>query len=304
MGKCRPLFRGGLFATILGLTAVLASCTAQASPPYQLKQLAGPPPSALDQYFPPKAQAPVYLIEMFNLAGPFEGVGVDLQEQDMANVKTNFTAFKAQYTKVSKMVPEWESRFPNNPVNDLGKAIDSGNPTQIGQAMGAVGKVCSDCHLVYQVKVQQKYHWRDFGDIKVTNPIVNQEQEFGEYMTTMAGGFEGALVDLQEGQLDKARANFQAFQTEFQKLADEGCKQCHTDPVTQKEIPRKYYVDADSMALVTQLGAALNANPPDGKAVGDLAGAIGNSICLNCHLVHLPAQSTKDMWSEFDKILK
>ena len=222
---------------------------------------------------------------MFGLAGPFEGIGVDLQEGDMAYLKPNFEAFKTQYDKVSKMVPEWESRFPNNPVNDLGKAIDAGNPAKIGQALGAVGKVCGDCHLVNQVKVQQRYHWRDFADIKIENPVTNQEQEFGDYMTTMAGGFEGAMVDLQEGQLNKAKDNFAAFTSEFETLAKDGCKQCHSDPVTKLEIERKYYVDAASMALIDGIGQALNASSPNATAIGNLAGAVGNSICLNCHLV-------------------
>jgi outer membrane murein-binding lipoprotein Lpp len=46
----------------------------------QLKILAGPPPASLDQYFPPAAPAPLYLIEMFNLAGP--------------NTKDNWETFK------------------------------------------------------------------------------------------------------------------------------------------------------------------------------------------------------------------
>jgi hypothetical protein len=270
----------------------------------QLKQIAGPPPTSLDQYFPPNAPAPVFLIEMFNLAGPFEGIGVNLQEQDMTNVKASFQAFQAEYNKVSKMVPEWTSLFPADPVTALGTAIDSGNPAQIGPAMGGVGKVCSDCHLVNQVKVEQKYSWKNFDSVTVTNPVTHQDQKWVDYMTTMAGGFDGATVDLQEGKLDAARADFQAFQTEYTALAQNGCKQCHSDPVTKQEIPRKYYVDADSMALIAQLGTALNANPPDAKAIGNLAGAVGNSICLNCHLVHLPAQTAKSQWDQFSNILK
>ena len=91
----------------------------------QLKIIAGPPSASLDQYFPPKAPSPVFLIEMFSLAGPFSGIGVDLQEQDMAGVKANFQAFKTQYAKMSKMVPEWTARFPQAPVDALGKAIEA-----------------------------------------------------------------------------------------------------------------------------------------------------------------------------------
>ena len=270
----------------------------------QLKEIAGPPPSSLDQYFPPKAQSPVYLVEMFNLAGPFGGIGADLQGGDMAGVKNNFNAFKAQYDKVAKMVPEWTSQFPSASVDDLGKAIDSGNPAQIGPAMGKVGEVCGSCHLVNMVKVQQQYHWKNFDEIKVTDPISNKELDFLEYMTAMEGTFGGAMNSLAKGQMDKAVQNWQAFQTQYETLGKEGCKQCHVDPVTQKEIPRKDFVDADSVALIDQLGKALAATPPDASAVQNLSGAIGNEICLKCHWVHFPAQYEKDRWDTFTDLFK
>lgn len=295
----------GWFAVIgvLLFLGVAACGSNQQSKLDQLKILAGPPPASLDQYFPPKAQAPVFLIEMFSLAGPFEGIGVDLQEQDTAGVKANFQAFKTQYDRVSKMVPEWTGRFPQDPVTALGKAIDGANPAQIGPAMGKVGEVCSSCHSIYQVKVQQKYHWRNFDDVKVTDPVTKKELSWADYMVSMVVGFGGTFVDLQEGQLDKARQNFQAFSAQFKTLAKDGCKQCHQD-ISGKEIPRKYFVDSDSMALVDQLGQALSATPPDGKAIENLSGAIGNEICLKCHLVHLPAQSAKDSWEKNKDLFK
>jgi hypothetical protein len=262
----------------------------------QLKILGGPPPASLDQYFPPKAPAPVYLIEMFTLAGPMESIGADLQKQDIAGAKTHFQAFKAQYDKVAKMVPEWTSRFPEAPITALGAAIDSGDPAKIGPAMGGIGQVCGDCHLVYQVKVQQKYHWIDFDNIKVNDPVSKTALSFGDYMVAMTGSFGGSLGGSTQA--------FQAFTAQYNALAADSCKQCHTDPVTGKEIPRKYFVDADSMALIDQLGKAVSANPPDAAAIGNLSGAIGNEICLKCHLVHLQAQNAKDIWAKFGDLYK
>jgi cytochrome c556 len=204
---------------------------------------------------------------------------------------------------MSKMVPEWTIRFPQGPVTALGKAIDSGNPAQIGPAMGKMGQVCSDCHLLYQIKVQQKYHWRSYDDIKVTDPVSGQQLALPDFMTAMSGGYEGALVDLQQGQLDRSRQHFQDFRSQFNAMATEGCRQCHVDRAGN-EIPRKYYVDAESTALLDQMGEALSASQPDPAAVANLAGAIGNSICLNCHLVHFPAQNAKDLWSTYKTILK
>ena len=290
--------------TLFLIVLAMASCSSnQQSEVDQLKQIAGPPPTSLEQYFPPKAQAPVYLIEMFNLAGPLEGIGVDLQEQDMAGVKTNFQAFQTQYSKVSKMVPEWTSRFPEDPVTALGKAIDSGNQAQIGPAMGKVGEVCGSCHLIYQVKVQQQYHWKNFDDIKVKDPVTAQSMSFGDYMTAMAGAYSGIAIDLQEGQIDNARKDFQAFNARFDTLATDTCKECHVDP-SGKEIPRKYFVDDSMKALINQLGQALAAPAPDAQSIQQLSGAIGNDACLNCHLVHLPAQNAKDTWENFADLFK
>jgi cytochrome c556 len=289
-------------AALLVLGVALAGWSVQAAVRYNARDLAGPPPSSLDRYFPPIAPAPLYLVDMFNLAGPFEAIGVHTQEGDMQFVKPSFEAFKTQYDTVSKLVPEWRKSFPDDVVKNLGDAVNSGNPARIGRAMGAVGQVCSDCHLVYQVKVQQKYHWRDFDSVRIIEPIHSDNLSFGDYMTLMAGAFEGAIADFQVGLSEKAGANFDAFQKEFKTLADDACKQCHTDPVTGQPIPRNYYVDAGSMALVGNLGQAITSSNATG--VTQWSGAIGNSICFNCHLVHMPAQNAKDIWEQFDKILK
>jgi hypothetical protein len=270
-----------------------------------LKEIAGPPPDSLDDLFPPKAAAPVYLIEMFNLAAPLEGIGVDLQEQDIAGVRANYQAFRAQYDKVAGMVPEWKSRFAKEPVDALGQAIDSGDPAKVGPAMGEVGEVCGSCHLLYQVKVQQKYHWPNFDDVKLTDPVTSQSMAFVDYMTAMAGAYSGIAIDLQEGQLDNARMNFQAFSARFKALAApaSGCatKGCHD---AQPFKPRAYYVDASTQAMVDQLGQALESPTPNSETVQQLSQAIGNESCFKCHLVHFPAQYSKDTWEQFKDLLK
>ena len=58
------------------------------------------------------------------------------------------------------------------------------------------------------------------------------------------------------------------------------------------------------MAVLDQMGKALAATPPDAAAVGNLSGAIGNGICFNCHLIHLPAQQAKDRWEKYSDLFK
>lgn len=164
-----------------------------------LKDIAGPLPASLDNLFPPKAPAPVYLLEMFALSGPFEGIIVDLQEQDMPGVQANYQAFKAQYQKMSGMVPEWKDRFPLAPVDALGQALASGDPAKVGPALGQVGQVCGSCHLLFQTKAHQKYHWPDFETVRVTDPVTNESVPWVEYMMRMGGAYSGIGNDLQQG---------------------------------------------------------------------------------------------------------
>ncbi len=263
-----------------------------------LKEIAGPLPASLDKLFLPLAQGPVYLFEMFALAGPFEGIMIDLQQGDASGVQANYEAFKAQYEKVSDLVPEWKDRFPGDPIAALGEALKSNDPQKIGQAMGQVGQSCGSCHLLFQAKAFQKYHWGDFHAVKITDPLSQESLEFGDYMMRLAGSFGGIANDLGQGQLDNARNNFQAFSTRFKTLASEGCIECHKDPAG-KEIPREYFVDEDVSQLIAQLEQVLNAETPDATAVQQLSGAIGSESCMKCHLVHIPAAATQELWKEY-----
>ena len=307
--KRKPAKIGVVFVLLL-LAAVLAGCTDQQQITQlqadkaalqeqnkQLKELVGPLPASLDNYFPPKAQAPIWLIEMFALASPLESIDVDLQQGDIAGAKANYTAFKTQYAKMAEMVPEWKTRFPMAPVEALGKALESGDPKQVGPAMGQVGQVCGSCHLANQTKAFVKYHWPDFEALKLTDPVSKESVAWVDYMRAMAGAFTGISNDLQQGQVDNARKNFDAFSARIKGLEKEGCVKCHNTP-------RTYFVDPASLAMVDKLGQALKASPPDAKAIAELGGAIGNETCMKCHLVHVPAAATRERWAVFADLFK
>ncbi|HDZ38969.1 MAG TPA: hypothetical protein ENH62_11885, partial [Marinobacter sp.] len=196
-----------------------------------LEEIAGPVPASLDNFYPPNAPGPVYLMEMFALSGAFEGAIVDLQQGDIAGVQANYEAFKDQYSKMAEMVPEWTERFPLQPVEALGQALASGDPAQVGPAIGQVGQVCGSCHVLSQVKVQQTYHWPDFEAVQVAHPISGEALHLEDYMLNMALAFVGIGNDLQQGQVDNARQNFESFSALFSNLPAI-CEQCHTTPRT------------------------------------------------------------------------
>jgi len=233
----------------------------------------------------------VYLLEMFALSGSFDGMAADLQQQDMEGVQANYEAFKEQYAKIAGMVSEWADRFPMEPVEALGAALASSDPGQIGPAFGQVGAVCGGCHLVNQVKVAQQYHWPDFNAVEATNPLSGETIAFEDYMLAMSGTFGAISSDMQQGQLDAARQDYQAFQALFSNLP-EICKACH-------ETERAYFVDPAMQGVVAQLGEVLQSGAPDPQQIGELSGAIGDGSCMECHLVHVPAASAKARWDAF-----
>jgi hypothetical protein len=268
-----------------------------------LKQIAGPLPASLDQHFPPKAPGPVFLFEKFALSGAFEGIIVDLQQNDTSGIQSNYEFFKSQYQKMSEMVPEWKERFTMEPVESLGEALTGGDPAKVGPALEEVGKVCGSCHLLFQTKAHQKYHWKDFEEIELTDPLSNETIDLHDFMERMTLAFNGIGNDLRQGQLENARKDFQAFNSRFKALAKNGCKECHQDPAG-KEIPRKYYVDASVQGMIDQLGQVLSESSPDAQAIEQLSGGIGNESCMKCHLVHFPAAHTKERWEKLADVFE
>lgn len=259
-----------------------------------LMDIVGPLPASLDNFFPPKAPAPVHLIEMFAMDQPWAGIIVDLQEQDIPGVQKNYEGFKAQYNKLAGMVPEWKGLFPAAPVEALGAALTTGDPAKVGPALG---QVCDSCHFINQIKSHQKYHWPDFSKINLTDPVARESVPWVEYMFRMAGAYDGIGNDMAQGQLDNARKNFEAFSSRFKALPAIACVNCHATP-------RTYFVDSSITGMVDNLGKELSSAIPDPKKVGDIVGAIGNESCMKCHLVHLPAQNRKNQWDTFKDLLK
>lgn len=259
-----------------------------------LRAIIGPPPSSLDNLYPPKAEAPIYLLKMFELNRSFSGIIIDFSENELEFVNAHYQKFKTQYMEISKLVPEWEKAYPLEPLEELGIVLGSGDQEKVMTAFGKIGKVCHDCHIATMPKVQQKYHWDKFAVISVTDPVTDIEVDFKQLMQHLGTSFEGIVVDLEQGQLKNAVKNFEAFNGRFQAMK-ETCRACH-------ETERKYYVDQNLQVLVEKLGATLKSSSPDPKMVGELSQKIGMESCLKCHWVHVPASFTMVRWKEWGKI--
>lgn len=285
-----------LVAFFVGILILVGGCaTNQSKEIAQLRQetsnlkaLAGPPPGSLDKLYPPAADAPIYQIRMFEMEAPFAGVAIETGRGNFGLAKAHFERFRAHYVQVSKIVPEWESAYPLEPLEQLGASLETGERDKIMTAFGNVARVCDDCHTVNMPKVEQKYHWEDSSVIRVSDPVTKENLKYNQLMAYLNLSFVGIGVDLEQGHRDNAREDFEALNARYQTLK-ETCGTCH-------ETERKYYVDQSVQALIDELGAELRTPSPDMKIVRALSQQIGTESCLKCHMVHIPAAYSQVMW--------
>jgi hypothetical protein len=236
----------------------------------ELQVMTGPPPRSLDALYPPAADAPVLLQEMFALGGALSGIAVDLSENDIEQVDAQFEKFKAMYAATARMVPEWEEDYPMEPVERLGEVLQTGDQEQAMAAIGAVGEVCHDCHVMNMAKV-------------------HEELGFSDLKRDLESSFVGIEVDLEQRQVENARTQFEAF-TGRVELLKGTCAWCHeTEP--------KYFVDASVEGMLEQLGSVLAGASPNLEVAAKLRLGIGTESCFRCHLVHGPAALAKERWA-------
>jgi cytochrome c556 len=250
-----------------------------------------PPPDSLDKYYPPQAKEPVYLLKMIGLSIPFSGILSDLFEEDMGNILQNFEKFKMEYSEISKLVPEWEKDYPSGPVDELGKALARGNQEEVMAAYERVGQICHDCHVKTMTPVQYKYHWLDFHEIKVKDPLTEEEVNFPRMMQYLEVSFGGIFVDLEQNQKENCQKQVQGFKARFQTFK-ETCEECHGAS------ERKYYVDEDILKTIDKLELTLAGSQYDPKKALSLLQKIGMESCHKCHLVHGPAALVKLQWKK------
>jgi cytochrome c556 len=275
----------GGFLTLAGVLVWVACSTVQNPPPEQSVQkpaaAANALPASLDAFYPPKANEPAFLIAMFGMTGLMQGALVDLMEQEPENAMKHFVQFKAKYQEVAKMVPEWESRFRIAPVAGLEAAVASGDLGAVMEAFEKLGGVCNSCHMDTWVAVQHRFHWGNFAGIRVTDPASKKELSFLQLMYLLEGSFFGIVIDLEEGQKDKAQKHFAEFQARFEALG-ESCGECHPTK-------RHYYVNDEITGMVAKMGEMLKQEQVDRDALMGIGMEIGEKSCGKCHRVHLPA---------------
>lgn len=242
---------------------------------------ATPLPESLDNLFPPKAQAPLFLFAMHGMARPFTGIMVDLLEKDFDNAMANYNEFRSQFAGVSKLVPEWTEYFATDRVDNLGEALKSGDQGKIMAAYEQVAEVCANCHFTNMPKVHAKYHWPRFHDVTVTDPLTKEEINFPRLMQYIEVNFLGIGIDLEQGQTENARKHMKGLRARYDAL-EESCMHCH-------DTERHYFVDENVQKMLSELENVVMAAKVDAQKVGEYEQKIGMESCFKCHLVHVPA---------------
>lgn len=238
-------------------------------------------PASLDGLYPPAARRPVLLLAMHELNAALTGIVVDITENDREGAVANLKRFEKLYRENALMVPEWESWYPAEPVEELGRVVPGGDPGEVMAVVGSVGAICHDCHVVTMVPVQIKYHWPDFGAITAHDPVADADVDYPAFMQMINASMTGVAVNLRQGQLENARVQFAAFRSRMVELR-ESCDYCH-------DSERAYFVDERIESLLAEMGRSLDVAAPDPEAIAALNQRIGEESCFRCHLVHLPA---------------
>ena len=238
-------------------------------------------PASLDSFYPPKAGQPLYLLNMLAMDNLFLGIAVDVMEDDLQGARGNYEEFKSRYLETLEMIPEWREYFLSEPVEKLGTELKEGDKGKVMSAFGEVGKICHECHISNMVKVQQKYHWGDFGGISVKDPLSKELTDYSTFKQYLATSMAGISVNLRQGQTENARRQFAGFKERFQALKTV-CLNCHDQE-------RRYFIDDSVTSLLDELGQTLDKQPVDLEAVMGFIQGIGRESCAKCHLVHVPA---------------
>lgn len=241
-------------------------------------------PGSFDKYY--KIQPSEYLLKMNELSSSMENVVIDLQDGNISSANKSFNIFSMNYNNSSTMVDGWDRYYDTNEIDDLGRAIHSGNISEAFEMMDNVRDACTDCHREIRYVVWAMYDWKDFQDVKMNTTDANKSQVSWITAKTkyLLPGFEGIGIGLREGQKEQTVKSFELFKNMFINMKD-ACGSCHNTE-------RKYYVNEDVMSMIDAMEKEISTGNPDKAEKIRLE--IG-SECHKCHIIHEPLQRIREL---------
>lgn len=250
------------------------------------------PPESLSKFYPPQSKQSEWTQQMHKMSTHFGGVFVNLKEKDFENVDMHANKLVEEYKKTSEMVPEWKDYFDIKAAEAFAEAAKTHDIAKAGKASGGLGKTCGKCHAEQEVSVWTKFHWPDFHNIKVTDPISEKEMGFDDYMGIISSSFKGVTVNFSEKQYDRSAKALKIFRSQFMELKST-CSKCHTT-----DNVKLFYVGKDADTAFEGLAKELNAEKPNAGQFWKNIGLLGKTGCKQCHLTHRTYSFIQEAWKE------
>ena len=250
------------------------------------------PPASLNKLYPPESQESKWVGQMHKLSTNFGGVFVNMKEDDWENAEKRAAAFLEAYEESAKMVPEWKDYFDLDAAKNFTETVKSHDPAKIGKASGAVGKTCGKCHAEQYVAVWTRYHWPSVEEIKVTDPISEEEKKYEDYMGLLAGSFKGVTVNFGEKQYDRSLKALGIFKKRYMELKST-CSKCHTTDAV-----KQFYVGDNIASAFEAMNKELSSNEPNAGNFWKNVGIVGTQGCKMCHLTHRSYSIIQHVWEE------
>lgn len=276
MKRLKTIVLVSLIAVIAGSVILIQQTSVQGDEEAaQQDYIVRKPPASMDAYYPPKAEGPQYLFAMYAMDAPLVGFMTHLQGGNMAKAMEYFAAFKIEYAKMAKMVPEWSRHYwPEEPIDNLSAALKSGDPGKVRPAMGGLMQACIKCHDETMPAVWARYQ--------------KSLDMFAEPMMELVGPFSAVMVYLTEGEFEKARGALKTFRGLMDELS-ESCGACH-------DTERAYYVSSDIQDMLKSVADTLEKEKPNVELAMGTMQKVGHESCYKCHKVHMPTSSMQKAW--------
>ncbi len=257
-----------------------------------------PPPKSLDQFYPPESKTPRWTKQMHKISGAFGGVFVDMKENDWKNAEDGAKRFLESYTEASKWVPEWKDLFDLKAAQNFSESVASHDPKQIKKASGPVAKTCAKCHSKNYLPVWAKYHMPSVKKIKITDPIVEEEMNYKDFMYRLSANFKEMTVNFSQEQYMKVFQAANHFQKRIKELRSV-CSKCHVSEWSRSAVSvKQFFVNDDILEVVQDLKKDLATGEPSPEKFWESIETISIQSCKKCHLVHQPLTLIQQAWAE------
>ncbi|HSN90963.1 MAG TPA: hypothetical protein VLS93_07020 [Anaeromyxobacteraceae bacterium] len=239
------------------------------------------PVAELDPHFKGGKEGHAYTLAMLELGMRMGAATTASLRDDPKRALAALRSFREQYAQVARLVPSWKDQFRDQAIGELEAAVTARADLQARRKIVArIEKSCTACHARYMFPVQARYRWGDFASATVPDSAGNGVS-FHQIMLDLANTIGALRGDVESGQLDAARAEYQHLVERF-GMMEMLCANCH-------DRPREYFIDATVKGRIFKIGGMLRRGEARASEYAPLFRDINEQSCLPCHQVHMPA---------------